>query len=238
MPKVVKYAVVVFFMLTWKWTYYAVSTFSQLELIQYRKTNKVDPEVEKYHKAHGVNLFSLFTPSKLPPWFSCTKFFVKVLLPYVVGRFIVAPLPYYYLFGESGYKYALINLALADLVTNVHSFMVIVPNHAGNDMYQFTQPCKPRSGHFYLRQVLGSANFATGTDIVDFSQGWLNYQIEHHLFPDLSMRSYQKAQPLVVDLCKKHGVPYIQENVFIRVKKTVDIMVGNADMRDFPSQYY
>jgi hypothetical protein len=31
----------------------------------------------------------------------------------------------------------------------------------------------------------------TGSDANDFLHGWLNYQIEHHMFPDLSMLSYQ-----------------------------------------------
>jgi hypothetical protein len=32
-------------------------------------------------------------------------------------------------------------------------------------------------------------------------------------------------------ICEKHGVPYVQENVFRRVKKLVDIMVGKTSMR-------
>jgi hypothetical protein len=34
-------------------------------------------------------------------------------------------------------------------------------------------------------------NFNTGSDANDYLHGWLNYQIEHHMFPDLSMLSYQ-----------------------------------------------
>ena len=51
------------------------------------------------------------------------------------------------------------------------------------------------------------------------------------------MLSYQKSAPQVRALCAKHGVPYIQENVFWRLKKTVDIMVGNNSMRWFPEFY-
>ena len=39
-------------------------------------------------------------------------------------------------------------------------------------------------------------------------------QVEHHLWPDLSILSYQKAAPLVKAICKKHNVPYVQQNVF------------------------
>mmetsp|Transcript_49325 Transcript_49325/g.139661 ORF Transcript_49325/g.139661 Transcript_49325/m.139661 type:complete len:91 (-) Transcript_49325:112-384(-) len=76
-----------------------------------------------------------------------------------------------------------------------------------------------------------------GTDLCDFMHGWLNYQIEHHLWPDLSMLSYQKAAPLVKSICKKHGVPYVQENVFVRLRKLADIMVGSASMRRYPSAF-
>ena len=59
-------------------------------------------------------------------------------------------------------------------------------------------------------------------------------QIEHHLWPNLSMRAYPKAQPLVAAICAKYKIPYIRQNVFWRLKKTVDIMVGNTSMRRFP----
>ena len=74
-------------------------------------------------------------------------------------------------------------------------------------------------------------------DCNDFFHGWLNFQIEHHLWPQLSMLSYQKAAPLVRALCAKHGVPYVQQNVFWRLKKTIDIMTGHNSMRRFPSAF-
>ena len=53
------------------------------------------------------------------------------------------------------------SLLLADVLTNVHSFVVIVTNHAGDDLYRFDTPCKPKSAAFYLRQVISSARPAT-----------------------------------------------------------------------------
>jgi fatty acid desaturase len=135
------------------------------------------------------------------------------------------------------YISAVKNLFLAELLTNFHGFLAIVTNHAGNDMYRFRDSCRPYSGSFYLRQVLASVDFWTGSDINDFLHGYLNYQIEHHLWPSLSMLSYKRSQPLVKALCKKHGVPYVQENVFLRLKKTIDIMTGASSMRWFPEDY-
>ena len=38
-------------------------------------------------------------------------------------------------------------------------------------------------------------------------------------------------------ICAKHGVPYVQQSVFWRLKKTVDIMTGHASMRCFPTAF-
>lgn len=139
--------------------------------------------------------------------------------------------------ARSAYTSSLINFFLGELVTNAWAFLNIATNHCGDDLYRFEGHAAPRSSTFYLRQVVSSVNFTTGTDLGDFCHGWLNYQIEHHLWPDLSMRSYQKAQPLVKAICKKHGVPYVQHNVWWRLKKTVDIIVGNRSMRRYPASY-
>ncbi len=87
-----------------------------------------------------------------------------------------------------------------------------------------------KSDEFYLRAVIGSANFDTGSDANDFVHGWLNYQIEHHMFPDLSMLSYQRMAPEIKAICEKHGVPYVQENVLKRVWRTIQIGVGTRSM--------
>ena len=58
-------------------------------------------------------------------------------------------------------------------------------------------------------------------------------QVEHHVWPSLSMLSYQRSQPELAAICARHGVPYVQESVFTRLWKTLDIMVGRASMRPF-----
>jgi fatty acid desaturase len=60
--------------------------------------------------------------------------------------------------------------------------------------------------------------------------GWLNYQIEHHVWPDMTMLQYQRMQPLVKAVAEKYRVPYVQQSVWTRVVKTVNIMVGDETM--------
>jgi hypothetical protein len=49
------------------------------------------------------------------------------------------------------------------------------------------------------------------------------------------MLQYQRGAPQLKAICEKYGVPYIQENVFERLRKTIDIMVGKTSMMDFPT---
>merc|ERR1719461_1584959 len=234
-----KYALVLLNMFTWKWQYYAPNTYKELKLSQYRREGKKIP-IGSERPVVLLNLILENGTSTFTLW----EFIRVVIGPYLLIHFFVLPIPFYFLGeyvydgdGYQMYKNCLTNLVGAELLANVHAFVVIVTNHAGDDLYRFTTSCKPYSGSFFLRQVIASVNFRTGSDINDFFHGYLNYQIEHHLWPNLSMRSYQKAAPLVKEICKKHNVPYLQQNVFTRVRKTIDIMVGTNSMRKFPIEY-
>jgi fatty acid desaturase len=236
-PMFAKYLVVMFNMVTWKWFYYAPNTYKELKLARLRRQGKEIPA--DVHPEWAVTIKTLVTEGS--PFYSLWEFLTIVAGPYLVIHFLLLPLPLLfvgqYLNMDGMYTSAVKNLVLAELLTNFHGFVAVVTNHAGDDMYRFRSGCRPFSGSFYVRQVTASVDFAYGTDLVDFLHGYLNYQIEHHLWPSLSMLSYQKAAPLVRDICKKHGIPYVKESVFIRLKKTVDIMTGASSMRWFPESF-
>ena len=48
------------------------------------------------------------------------------------------------------------------------------------------------------------------------------------------MLSYQRGAPELKAICERHGVPYTRESVFVRLRKTLDIMIGAASMRRWP----
>jgi fatty acid desaturase len=66
---------------------------------------------------------------------------------------------------------------------------------------------------FLRRQVLTSRNVA-GSRPVDFVLGGLNYQIEHHLFPNMPRPNLRRAQPLIRAFCQQHGLPYTEASLF------------------------
>jgi fatty acid desaturase len=65
---------------------------------------------------------------------------------------------------------------------------------------------------FVRRQVLTSRNVA-GSRRTDFLLGGLNYQIEHHLFPNMPRPNLRHAQPLVRAFCEQHGLPYVEASL-------------------------
>jgi fatty acid desaturase len=65
---------------------------------------------------------------------------------------------------------------------------------------------------FLRRQVLTSRNVAGGR-LVDWLLGGLNYQIEHHLFPNMPRPNLRRAQPLIRAFCQDHGLPYTEASL-------------------------
>ena len=57
------------------------------------------------------------------------------------------------------------------------------------------------------------------------------------LFPNLSALSARRCHEDVKACCAAHGVPYVQQGVWRRLRKTVDVMVGDASMRQFPAEW-
>jgi fatty acid desaturase len=65
---------------------------------------------------------------------------------------------------------------------------------------------------FLRRQVLTSRN-VRGSRLVDWVLGGLNYQIEHHLFPNMPRPNLRHAQPLVRAFCQDHNLPYTEASL-------------------------
>ncbi|MFD6163234.1 fatty acid desaturase [Nocardia sp. NPDC060256] len=99
--------------------------------------------------------------------------------------------------------------ATANLARNLWAYAVIFCGHFPDGAEKFTieQLEGETSGEWYLRQMLGSANFKAGPAMA-FMSGNLCYQIEHHLFPDLPSNRYPEIAVRVRELCDKYDLPY------------------------------
>src|ERR1700681_4851335 len=107
------------------------------------------------------------------------------------------------------YKSTLTANAVANVIRNLWSNAVIFCGHFPDGAEKFTKTdmVGETKGQWYLRQMLGSANFDAGPAL-RFMSGNLCHQIEHHLFPDLPSNRYAEIAERIRALCDKYDLPY------------------------------
>ena len=216
-PVALKYLVVAVVACTWKIIYYAPNSLAVMNHGSGRRSRQ-----QSIAEISVGSVLDFRRPAVRRLWVQCYA-------PYATWHFVVVPLLFLPL-GSAAVWAVLINKLLAEAITNAHAFLVIGPNHTADDLYRFRFHYR-RKEEFYVTSVLGSANYQCGPELVDYLSIWLNYQIEHHLIPDLPMRQYCLIQPRVKAVCLEFGLPYRQESMFRRFGRMLDVCVGKTSMR-------
>jgi fatty acid desaturase len=103
---------------------------------------------------------------------------------------------------------AVVFLAVQQGLFGLYLGCAFAPNHKGMPTLTDADQLD-----FLRRQVLTSRNVA-GSRPVDFLLGGLNYQIEHHLFPNMPRPNLRRAQPVIRAFCHQHGLPYAEASLF------------------------
>ena len=221
-PYALKLGVVWLGACVWKPLYYGPNTLLELERARLRRAG-----LTKEADALSIYRWSSWL-SGARPLLSLALW--RSWLPSAL-RLSLLPALTWLTLGEGPAHNALYATLLGQLIANLHSFWVIVPNHAGDDLLTFEG--KPRGkGVFYLRQITGSCDYHTDSRAGDFLMGYLNYQIEHHVWPEMTIGQYRLAQPRLKALCERWGVPYRQEALWRRGAKMVAVATGRTNMKE------
>ncbi|OBA59931.1 stearoyl-CoA 9-desaturase [Mycobacterium sp. 1100029.7] len=119
------------------------------------------------------------------------------------------------------YKSTLKANAMANVLRNMWANAVIFCGHFPDGAEKFTKTdmVDETKGEWYLRQMLGSANFDAGP-VLRFMSGNLCHQIEHHLFPDLPSNRLHEVSVRVRALCDKYDLPYTTGSFALQYAKT------------------
>ncbi len=122
--------------------------------------------------------------------------------------------------------------AVANLVRNIWAFNIIFCGHfpAGVESFSeeecYDENGEESRGHWYYRQILGSANI-TGGKLFHIMSGNLSHQIEHHLFPDIPARRYPELAPEIKEICERYGLEYntgrLSKQLFSVARKIVKL---------------
>lgn len=150
----------------------------------------------------GVNLHlhafkTVFSPGKVDK----RALEIVLLLLRNVGLIAVV-----FAFLPLGMGFAFLGVMLA--VFGVYMGASFAPNHKG-------MPILPKNSKvdFLRRQVLTSRNIKGGP-VMDHLMGGLNYQVEHHLFPNMPRANLKRASEIVREHCTNRGIRYTEVGLF------------------------
>ncbi len=94
--------------------------------------------------------------------------------------------------------FIVVHRALAGL----HMGSVFAPNHKGMPVLE------PDTKLDYMRQQIITARDVLPNPVIDYAYGGLNFQIEHHLFPNMPRNRLKNAREVVKAFCFERGIPY------------------------------
>lgn len=211
LPMLLRYLLLAMFAMTWKFSYYALH-------IRHEWLRRGEERTKPYAFS-ARHLFDIGNRQVRVLW-------LRNYLPYIATHFLLVPLlclplglwPVFSMFC---------NAVLAELAANLQGFIAIRSSHLATDIPLFATRARSKA-EFFVRQVLGTVNYHGGSDLLDLLHTWTNYQIEHHLWSDLTMLKYRESRPLVKAICAKYGLPYRQESVWLRFWQTSRIFLGQA----------
>jgi NADPH-dependent stearoyl-CoA 9-desaturase len=135
------------------------------------------------------------------------------------------------------YRSTLTANATANVLRNVWANAVIFCGHFPDGAEKFTKTdmIGESKGQWYLRQMLGSANFEGGPAL-RFMSGNLCHQIEHHLYPDLPSNRLHEISVRVRQVCDKYDLPYTTGSFLMQYAKTwrtiAKLSLPNKYLRD------
>jgi linoleoyl-CoA desaturase len=104
------------------------------------------------------------------------------------------------------------------VVAGVEGIVMSVVFQLAHAVEEAEFPEQPDTGriekHWAIHQVETTVNFARGSRVVSWLLGGLNFQIEHHLFPQISHVNYPAISKVVEQTCRDWGVRYVEHRSF------------------------
>ena len=136
-----------------------------------------------------------------------------------------------FVFWLYGFWPGLLFIVVQQALFGLYMASVFAPNHKG-----MLTVDKDQKMDFVQQQVLTARN-VKASPVIDFWYGGLNYQIEHHLFPNMPRNKLREAQQVVVDFCQEHDISYHETSMFqsyIEILQSLHEM--SAPLRQKPAQ--
>jgi fatty acid desaturase len=191
----------------------------------YKKDPDLHVSLTKYHEK---------IQAKLSPWkqilITFTLFWTKgvtivpiSLIYKSVTRHFMIPIKFWniYTFLFERFIYLFFYILLPFFLFDFYKALCfsLIPRIIYSLMFMFNSqithihtPCMIQDNDWYAHQVITSTNHGMDKWFNFIFSGGLNYQIEHHLFPNINHCHLPYIQPIVKRICKKHNIEYKEFN--------------------------
>lgn len=182
------YAWILYGLMTLTW----VTTKDFKQLVQYKKD--------------GASLSNKLSSGQL--W---TTLIVSKLLYYVVFMIIpmlVLPFAWYWIVVF----FLAMHFTSGFILTVIFQTAHVVPTSA----YPVPDKDNTIENNWAVHQLYTTSDFAPRSRIFSWFIGGLNYQVEHHLFPNISHVHYRKLSKLVKETANKYHLPYYVQPGFFK----------------------
>lgn len=160
------------------------------QLTRYKKKDLLEPQGIDYKKAYTEMVIHKI-------WYVA----LTVVLP-----IIMVPIPWWH---------TVIGFVIMHLICGLALALIFQPAHVIEET-DFFEPDEAGSmeNSWAIHQMRTTANFANNSRLFSWFIGGLNYQIEHHLFPNICHIHYKKISKIVKATAEEYGVPYHHHRTF------------------------
>ena len=125
----------------------------------------------------------------------------------------------------TGYSWARVAVGnlIVDILNNYWMAFTLQSSHFTQELQEKQDTTKKAS--WYKAQIESSINFKA-SKIITLMCGHVNYQIEHHLFPDIPSHRYPEISFEVQAICEEHNIVYpVHSSWFMAIKKYLGVFV-------------
>jgi linoleoyl-CoA desaturase len=134
-----------------------------------------------------------------------------------VGLFLVLPL----MTVAQPWWIIVIGFLVMHFICGFTLAMIFQPAHVITET-EFFEPNESYTmeNSWAIHQLKTTSNFANGSRIFSWLIGGLNYQIEHHLFPNICHIHYKQISKIVKETATEYGIPYYHHTTFYDAVKS------------------
>ncbi len=137
------------------------------------------------------------------------------------------------IFNDSTALWIVIGFLISHFITGLMISIIFQLAHVMPDM-SFPKADENNLIHsnWFEHQLQNTSNFSPKARAFSWFIGGLNYQIEHHLFPNISHVHYRKISKIIAETAKDYNLPYyVNENFFVAVWRHLKMLRMLGTMR-------